>query len=240
GERVVEFRGADHVNKVVTEKGEYAVDEVLLAVGVRPDVDLAVRAGAKLGETGAVYVNEYMETTVPDVYAAGDVAEKVHRLTGRRVWIPLAPTANKEGQVAGGNAVRSRVLKFPGVVGTAVTKFFNLYIARTGLSEREATQLGFKTQSALIKARTKAHYMPGGGVVHVKLVAEESTGRILGGQIVGEGQVVASYADILAVALQSGYAVSDLFFSDIGYMPDTAPVWHPLIVAARVLSRGRL
>ena len=240
GEKVVEFRGADHVNKVVTEKGEYAVDEVLLAVGVRPDVDLAVRAGAKLGETGAVYVNEYMETTVPDVYAAGDVAEKVHRLTGRRVWIPLAPTANKEGQVAGGNAVRSRVLKFPGVVGTAVTKFFNLYIARTGLSEREAAQLGFKTQSALIKARTKAHYMPGGGVVHVKLVAEESTGRILGGQIVGGSQVVASYADILAVALQSGYTVSDLFFSDIGYMPDTAPVWHPLIVAARVLSRGKL
>jgi NADPH-dependent 2,4-dienoyl-CoA reductase/sulfur reductase-like enzyme len=240
GERVVEFRGTDHINKVVTEKGEYAVDKVLLAVGVRPNVDLAVRAGAKLGETGAVYVNEYMETTVPDVYAAGDVAEKVHRLTGKRVWIPLAPTANKEGQVAGGNAVRGRVLKFPGVVGTAVTKFFNLYIARTGLGEREAAQLGFKTQSALIKARTKAHYMPGGGVVHVKLIAEESTGRILGGQIVGEGQVVASYADILAVALQSGYTVSDLFFSDIGYMPDTAPVWHPLVVAARVLSRGRL
>ncbi|AAL64145.1 NADH oxidase (nox) [Pyrobaculum aerophilum str. IM2] len=240
GEKVVEFRGVEHVNKVVTEKGEYQVDEVILAVGVRPDVDLAVRAGAKLGETGAVYVNEYMETTVPDVYAAGDVAEKVHRVTGRRVWIPLAPTANKEGQVAGGNAVRNRILKFPGVVGTAVTKFYNLYIARTGLSEKDAAQLGFKTQSALIKARTKAHYMPGAETVHVKLIAEESTGRILGGQIVGKSPVVASYADILAVAVQSGYTVSDLFFSDIGYMPDTAPVWHPLIVAARVLSRGKL
>ncbi|MEM0276631.1 FAD-dependent oxidoreductase [Pyrobaculum sp.] len=240
GEKVVEFRGAEHVNKVVTEKGEYQVDEVVLAVGVRPDVDLAVRAGAKLGETGAVYVNEYMETTVPDVYAAGDVAEKVHRVTGRRVWIPLAPTANKEGQVAGGNAVRGRVLKFPGVVGTAVTKFYNLYIARTGLSEKEANALGLKAQSALIKARTKAHYMPGAETVHVKLIAEESTGRLLGGQIVGKSPVVAAYADILAVAVQSGYAVSDLFFSDIGYMPDTAPVWHPLIVAARVLSRGKL
>ena len=240
GEKVVEFRGADHVNKVVTEKGEYQVDEVVLAVGVRPDVDLAVRAGAKLGETGAVYVNEYMETTVPDVYAAGDVAEKVHRVTGRRVWIPLAPTANKEGQVAGGNAVKGRVLKFPGVVGTAVTKFYNLYIAKTGLSEKEANALGLKAQSALIKARTKAHYMPGAETVHVKLIAEESTGRLLGGQIVGKSPVVAAYADILAVAVQSGYAVSDLFFSDIGYMPDTAPVWHPLIVAARVLSRGKL
>ena len=240
GEKVVEFRGADHVSKVVTEKGEYQVDEVVLAVGVRPDVDLAVRAGAKLGETGAVYVNEYMETTVPDVYAAGDVAEKVHRVTGRRVWIPLAPTANKEGQVAGGNAVKGRVLKFPGVVGTAVTKFYSLYIAKTGLSEKEANALGLKAQSALIKARTKAHYMPGAETVHVKLVAEESTGRLLGGQIVGRSPVVAAYADILAMAVQSGYTVSDLFFSDIGYMPDTAPVWHPLIVAARVLSRGKL
>ena len=240
GEKVVEFRGDSHVNKVVTEKGEYPVDEVVLAVGVRPDVELAVRAGAKLGETGAVYVNEYMETTVPNVYAAGDVAEKTHRVTGRRVWIPLAPTANKEGQVAGGNAVKGRVMKFPGVVGTAVTKFYNLYIARTGLGEREAAQLGFKTQSALIKARTKAHYMPGAETVHVKLIAEESTGRVLGAQIVGKSPVVASYADIMAVAIQSGYTVSDVFFSDIGYMPDTAPVWHPLIVAARVLSRGKL
>ncbi|ACB40434.1 FAD-dependent oxidoreductase [Pyrobaculum neutrophilum] len=240
GEKVVELAGTGHVSKVVTEKGEYNVDEVILATGVKPDVDLALKAGAKLGETGAVYVNEYMETTVPDVYAAGDVVEKTHRLTGRRVWIPLAPTANKEGQVAGGNAVRGRVLKFPGVVGTAVTKFYNLYIARTGLSEREASQLGLKTQSALIKARTKAHYMPGAETVHMKLIAEESTGRILGAQVLGRSQIVAAYVDIVAVAAERGYTVSDMFFADIGYMPDTAPVWHPLIVAARVLSRGKL
>ncbi|ABL87789.1 FAD-dependent pyridine nucleotide-disulfide oxidoreductase [Pyrobaculum islandicum DSM 4184] len=240
GEKVVEFSGAGHVSKVITEKGEYKVDKVILAVGVRPDVDLAVKAGAKLGETGAVYVNEYMETTVPDIYAAGDVAEKTHRVTGRRVWIPLAPTANKEGQVAGGNSVKGRVLKFPGVVGTAVTKFYSLYIARTGLSEREARELGYKVQSTLIKARTKAHYMPGGEPVSIKLVAEESTGSILGAQIVGKSQIVASYADIIALAVQSRYTIEDLFFSDLGYMPDVAPVWHPLIVAARVLSRGKL
>lgn len=240
GERVVEFRGSSHVNAVVTEKGEYPVDEVILAVGVEPNVELAVSAGVKLGETGAVYVNEYMETSVPDVYAAGDAVEKVHKITGRRVWIPLAPTANKEGQVAGGNAARGRVMKFPGVVGTAVTKFYDMYIARTGLGEVEATRLGYRVQSALIKARTKAHYMPGGGVVHVKLVAEESSGRILGAQVVGWGQIVSAYVDIAALAIQSGYTISDVFFSDIGYMPDTAPVWHPLIVAARVLSRGHL
>ena len=126
---------------------------------VGPRLARPARSSVALGSLVVAVALIGMETTVPDVYAAGDVAEKVHRITGRRVWIPLAPTANKEGQVAGGNAVKGRVLKFPGVVGTAVTKFYDLYIARTGLGEKEAAQLGFKVQSSLIKARTKAHYM---------------------------------------------------------------------------------
>jgi NADPH-dependent 2,4-dienoyl-CoA reductase/sulfur reductase-like enzyme len=215
------------------------VDKVILAVGVKPDADLALKAGAKLGETGAVAVNEYMETAAPDVYAAGDVAEKVHRLTGRKVWIPLAPSANKEGQVAGGNAVKGRALRFPGVVGTAVTKFFDLYIARTGLGEEEAQRLGIKYDKAVIKARTKAQYYPGYAPVHVKMLADQS-GRILGVQALGWDHIVAAYADIAAVAIERGVTIEDLFFADIGYMPATAPVWHPLIVAARVLSRGKL
>jgi len=240
GEKVVEFRGSGgRVSAVVTEKGEYRVDKVILAVGVKPDADLALKAGAKLGETGAVAVNEYMETAAPDVYAAGDVAEKVHRLTGRKVWIPLAPSANKEGQVAGGNAVKGRALRFPGVVGTAVTKFFDLYIARTGLGEEEAQRLGIKYDKAVIKARTKAQYYPGYAPVHVKMLADQS-GRILGVQALGWDHIVAAYADIAAVAIERGATIEDLFFADIGYMPATAPVWHPLIIAARVLSRGKL
>lgn len=240
GEKVVEFRGSGgKVSAVVTEKGEYKVDKVIMAVGVKPDVDLALKAGAKLGETGAVAVNEYMETSAADIYAAGDVAEKVHRLTGRKVWIPLAPSANKEGQVAGGNAVKGRVLRFPGVVGTAVTKFFDLYVARTGLSEEEAQRLGIKYEKAVIKARTKAQYYPSYAPVHVKMLADAS-GRILGVQVLGWDHIVAAYADIAAVAIERGATIEDLFFSDIGYMPATAPVWHPLIVAARVLSKGRL
>ncbi|CCC82057.1 FAD-dependent oxidoreductase [Thermoproteus tenax] len=241
GERVVELKGSGGVvSAVLTERGEYRVDKVILAVGVRPDVELATKAGVKLGETGAVNVNEYMETSVPDVYAAGDVAEKVHRLTGRRVWIPLAPSANKEGQVAGGNAAKGRVLKFPGIVGTAATKFFDLYIARTGLSEFEAQQLGIKYEKAVIKARTKAQYYPGYAQVHVKMLAEQGTGRILGVQVLGWDHAVVSYADISAIAIERGATIEDMFFADISYMPATAPVWHPLIVAARVLSRGKL
>lgn len=242
GEKVVELRGSPDgkVNAVVTEAGAYKVDKVILAVGVRPDAELAVKAGARLGQTGAVEVNEYMEAGQPDVYAAGDVAEKVHKVTGRRVWIPLAPSANKEGQVAGGNSVKGRVLKFPGVIGTAATKFFDLYIARTGLSEAEAQQLGIKYDKALIKARTKAQYYPGYAQVQIKILAEQGSGRILGVQAVGYDHVVASYIDVAAVAVERGVTIEDLFFADISYTPSAAPVWHPLIVAARVLSRGKL
>lgn len=239
-EKVVEFRGASgRVERVVTEKGEYRVDRVVLAVGVRPNTDLAVKAGARLGPTKAVEVNEYMETSVPDIYAAGDVAEKRHRITGKRVWTPLAPIANKEGQVAGANAVKGRFLRFPGVLGTAVTKFKDLYIARTGLTVKEAEREGFKVVSKLIKARTRSHYYPEARPVYVKLVAEEASGRILGFEAAGWDPVVASYADIVAVAIQNNMTIEDLFFADIGYMPAAAPVWHPVIVAARVLSGGR-
>lgn len=145
-EKVVGFRGGvnGHVNKVITEKGEYNIDKVVMGVGVRPDVDLAVKAGARLGETGgAVWVNEYMETSVPNVYAAGDVAETWSLITGKRMYVALAPPANKMGgQVAGANAVKGRFLKFPGVLGTAVTKVFSLYVARTGLTERQARRRG--------------------------------------------------------------------------------------------------
>ncbi len=107
-------------------------------------MDLAVKAGARLGETGgAVWVNEYMETSVPNVYAAGDVAETWSLITGKRMYVALAPPANKMGgQVAGANAVKGRFLKFPGVLGTAVTKVFNLYVARTGLTEKQAREEG--------------------------------------------------------------------------------------------------
>lgn len=244
GEKVVGFRGGVNgsVNKVVTEKGEYEVDKVVMGVGVRPDVDLAVKAGgARLGETKAVWVNEYMETSVPNVYAAGDVAETWSLITGRRMYVALAPPANKMGgQVAGANAIKGKFLKFPGVLGTAITKVFDLYVARTGLTERQAREEGLKPVSASIKARTTAHYYPGGVQVSIKMTMDETSGRILGVQIVGPDRIVAGYIDAAAALIGKGATVDDFFFADLSYSPPTAPpVWHPLITAARVLSKGR-
>ncbi|MCS7146220.1 MAG: FAD-dependent oxidoreductase [Nitrososphaerota archaeon] len=224
---------------LATDKDEYAVDDVVLGIGVKPNVELAVEAGVKLGVTGAVSTNEYMETNVEGVFAAGDLVEKYHLVLRRKSWIPLAPAANKEGQVAGANAVKPGSLRMRGIVGTSVTKFKELYVARTGLSQVEAESNGFKVESTLITARSRAGYYPRGRDVTVKMVVEEKSGRILGVQAVGLDPVVASYADIAALAVERGLSIEDLFLSDLGYMPATAPVWHPLIVAARTLSKGR-
>ncbi len=239
-ETVVGFEGKEHVERIATTKDSYKVDGVILAIGVKPNVALAQKAGIRIGPTGAIEVNEFMETNISDVYAAGDVAEKIHRITKRRVWIPLAPTANKEGVVAGANAVRGRLLRFPGIIGTAITKFYDLYIARTGISEREAKELNIGYETKIIKARTKAHYYPSGRDVYIKMVIESNSNKIIGVQVVGWDPIVAGYIDIASIAIERGMRIEDIFFSDLSYMPATAPVWHPLIIAARVLSKGIL
>lgn len=239
-EKLVEIKGRSRAESIVTNKGEYRVDAVILATGVRPNIELAKEIGLRIGETGAVEVNEYMETSIEDIYAAGDLVEKYHRVLNKKVWIPLAPSANKEGLVAGANAVKHRFLKFPGIVGTAITKFYDLIIARTGLTENEAKQHNIHYEAKVIKARTKAHYYPGATEVHVKLIVEKSVGKVIGAQIIGKDHIVAGYVDIASVAIERGMTIEELFFSDLSYMPATAPVWHPLIVASRVLSKGKL
>ncbi len=240
GEKVIGFDGIERVESIVTNVNSYRVDGVILAMGVKPNVSLAQSAGIKIGSTGAIEVNEFMETNIDNVYAAGDVAEKMHRITKRKTWIPLAPTANKEGVVAGANAVKGRSLRFPGVIGTAITKFYDLYIARTGISEKEAKTLNIKYETKIIKARTKAHYYPSSRDVYIKMIIESSSSKIIGVQVVGWDPIVAGYIDVAAIAIERGMTIEDLFFSDLSYMPATAPVWHPLIVSARVLSRGIL
>jgi CoA-dependent NAD(P)H sulfur oxidoreductase len=108
---------------VITDAGEYEVDDVVMGIGVRPNVELAKTAGVKLGQTGVVATDEYMETNVTGIFAAGDLVEKHHLLLGRRVYLPLAPVANKEGQVAGANSISRGLLKMRGIVGTILTSF---------------------------------------------------------------------------------------------------------------------
>ncbi len=212
---------------------ELPADLVILAAGVRPTVALAEAAGIALGPTGAVAVDEQQRTNLPDIWAAGDVAEAHHRVTGEPAYLPLGTTANKQGRVAGENLAGGNA-QFPGIVGTAVVKVFELDAARAGLSESEAREKGFEVKTTAIKAPSQAHYMPGGGPLHVKLVYQPD-GRLLGVQMVGVA--AAKRIDVAAAALQAGWSIQALTELDLSYAPPFAPVWDPLLIAANVAAK---
>ena len=233
-EVVKSIEGKEKVEKVVTDRGEYKADLVIIATGVKPSVELAKQLGVKLGKSGAIATNPRMETNIENVYAAGDCAECKHMLTKKDVWIPLAPAGNKMGYVAGVN-MSGGYLEFPGVVGTQITKFFDLEIAKTGINEREAKEAGFNPKSAFIKAKTKVHYYPGAKDTFLKVFADKDTNRILGAQIVGY-EMVTMRVNVFATAIQAEFTTKDLFFSDLAYAPPFTPVWDPITVSARVLK----
>ena len=220
------------VRRVVSSKGTFEADLVLLAMGVRPNVALAKTAGVALGETGAIATDSQMRTNLPHVFAAGDCAEAYHRITGRGAYIPLGTTANKQGRVAGTNLGGGHA-QFEGIVGTMITKVLDVYAALAGLAEKEARALGYTVQSTTIQAGSRAHYYPGGRPMHIKLVVEEGNGSLLGGQIVGD-QGAGPRIDVLATALHKGMTVEELSRLDLAYVPPIAPVWDPLLVAANV------
>jgi NADPH-dependent 2,4-dienoyl-CoA reductase/sulfur reductase-like enzyme len=235
-EQAVEaFSGNGRVREVVSGNTSWPADLVIFSVGVRPNVSLAQRADILLGPTGAVGVDPRQHTNQPDIWAAGDIAETHHLITESPAYIPLGTTANKQGRVAGANAAGGEAT-FPGIVGTAVVKVFDLHAARTGLTEQQARAEGFEVESVSIKAPSRAHYMPDHSPIQVKLIFEKGSQRLLGGQMVGtEG--VAKRIDVIAAALQAYWTTYDLAELDLSYAPPFAPVWDPILVAANVANR---
>jgi NADPH-dependent 2,4-dienoyl-CoA reductase/sulfur reductase-like enzyme len=218
--------------RAVAAGEEFPVDMVILGAGIRPGVSLARQAGIALGPTGAVAVDGQMRTNLEGIYAAGDVAEAHHLVTGKPAYIPLGTTANKQGRTAGENIGGGQAV-FSGVVGTAVVKVFDSHAARTGLTEREAKKEGFDALAVTIKQGSRAHYYPGSTPLHVKLVFERQSGRLLGGQIVGRDEV-AKRVDVIAAALHAGWNVDDFSRLDLSYAPPFSPVWDALLIAANV------
>jgi NADPH-dependent 2,4-dienoyl-CoA reductase/sulfur reductase-like enzyme len=206
-------------------------DVVVLGLGVRPNVALAVEAGIPLGPSGGIAVDHRMRTQVEGVWAAGDCVESVHRLSGQRVVVALGTHANKQGRVAGIN-LGGGYATFPGVIGTAVTKVCDLEVARTGLSEAEAEAAGYRFVSAAVDSTTKAGYFPGAAKIRLKLVAEMRTGRLLGAQIVGR-EDAAKRIDVLATAIWNEMDVNEVLSLDLSYAPPFSPVWDPVLIAAR-------
>jgi NADPH-dependent 2,4-dienoyl-CoA reductase/sulfur reductase-like enzyme len=176
-----------------------------------------------------------MRTNLPDVYAAGDCAEAFHLVTGEPAYIPLGSTANKQGRAAGTNAAGGEAT-FGGVVGTMVVRAFDLAVACTGLTTAQAQALGYTVRAPMIRDLNASRYFPGAAPIYVKLVVDEETGRLVGGQIAGQ-RGVAKRIDVLATALHHRLTVADLQALDLSYAPPFAPVWDPILVAANVAAR---
>ena len=230
------FQGEDgRVRGVETEDETVPVDLAILGAGVEPRVELAQQAGIEVGPTGAIATDEYGETNVRDVYAAGDCAEATHTVTDTPDYVPLALTANRHGRAIGATIGGDLTPTGP-IAGTAVLKAFDLEVARTGVIDSErAEDAGFDPISKTLELPSRAHYYPGGTDITVTLVADETTGRVLGASMVGR-EGVAQRINSVATALHNDVTVPELERYDFAYAPPFSPVWDPVLTAAKVLN----
>jgi NADPH-dependent 2,4-dienoyl-CoA reductase/sulfur reductase-like enzyme len=230
-----EARGGQ-LSAVITDRRSLPTELAILGIGVRPNSELAEQAGIDLGAGKAIHVNSRQQTSIDGIWAAGDCADCFHLLRREPAYIPLGTVANKQGRVAGTN-LGGRYATLPGVVGTAITRFKDTEIARTGLTENECREQGLEFATALIESKAQAGYWPGAADIAVKLLAERGTGRLLGGQIVG-GHGSAKRIDTLATALHADMSVADLIDLDLSYAPPFSGTWDPVQVAARVVTKN--
>lgn len=232
GERVEEIVGKDRqVTGIKTDtKREIESDFIVLGTGVRPNSEIANDAGIELGYSNAIKVDEYMRTNVPSIYAAGDCATARNYITNKDTYLPLGTTANKQGRVAGENAAGGNV-RFMGIAGSAITKVFDLFVGKTGLTSQEALREGFDPAEEMIEDITRAGYYPGNKPIWIKIVADRKTSKVLGAQIVG-GEGVKERVDLIALALLLKADIRDLASYDACYVPPASPVWEPVNIAA--------
>ncbi len=234
-EIVTEFSGdSDGVKSVRTGTGkEFETDFVVICAGVTPNVEIVKDAGIELGVTGAIKVNERMETSIKDIYACGDCVEEHLVISDSKIWMPLGSNANKEGRTAAINACGGDD-KFHGVLGSAVTRCLNLTMSMTGLTEKKAASLGYKPVSVTVTKYDKVGYMPNVNNITLKLIADYETGLILGAQAVGAGDAD-KRINSLTAALLSKMTVDEFYKNDLTYAPPYSPTIDPLLNAAQIL-----
>ncbi len=221
-----------HVKSVVTDKGEYPADIVLIAVGVRPNIRLAEEMGLEIGETGAIKVDAHMRTSDPDIYAGGDCVENSNRVNGKPIYAPMGSTANKQGRVIADN-ICGISSEFKGVTGTAICKIFNCNVARTGLTEKMAKEQGYDYATVLCPSPDKAHFLDDAKLIIIKLIVDRNTRKLLGAQIVGPGDV-AKRMEVAVANIISGGPVTDIAQYDLAYAPPFSPAMDNIITAANI------
>ncbi len=235
--QVKKFQGKDTIESVVTDKGTYPADLVIIAIGNRPNVTLARQAGLEIGSTGAIKISPRMQTSDANIYAAGDCVENIDLVTQKPCYVPLGSTANKQGRVAavnicGGNDTFSPIL------GTVACKVFDYNVAVTGLTEHTAGQAGFDVVTVLVPAPDREHFVPGSQLVMLKLVVDKKSRRLLGAQAIGSGNGD-KRIDVAATAIASQMTVEQIANLDLCYAPPYSPVIDNIITAANV-ARNKL
>lgn len=220
---------------LLSDDTNLATDMILLSTGVQPNVELAASAGIELGVTGAIKVNSKMETNISNIYACGDCIEHFHIVTGNPIYRPLGSTANKTGRIAGDSLTGGNLL-FRGVLGTGIFRIFDLTVALTGLSEREAQELGYDIVVCHNIKPNKPQYM-GGKEMVIKGIADRVTGRLLGTQIVGYDGVD-KRIDIFATAITFKAKVEDLFHLDLAYAPPFSTTKDPVMYTGMILDNA--
>lgn len=225
------------VQAVLVGEQRIPADMVVLATGVRADSRLAKKAGCRVRADGTVKVDAGMRTGVEGVWACGDLVAFEHRVTKKPVFLPLALHANRSGRIVGENLAGGHE-SFPGVLGTAITRFQDLEVASTGLTGHAAQEAGLDVVVGDTKAMNRAGYMPGAGEIQVRMVAERATGRLVGVQMVGPPGT-AMRIDTAAALIWKGASLEEVEAMDLAYNPPFSPVWDPLAIAARLLEKER-
>jgi len=221
--------------KMSTSNGDLDADLVLMGVGTHYNTALAQSIGIEMGESGAIKVDFHQKTSRENVWAVGDCCEAFHRVAGKWVYFPLGDVANKQGRVAGQN-IGGASVKFPGIVGAQAFKAFKLEVAATGLTEEEAVKYGFEPVSSLIWGLPIGRPMAQGEKLGIKLVGDKKTGKLLGGQCIGEKGAV-QRVSALSIALWSGLTVDELGYVDLPYAPPFGGAWDAIHIAAQDLAR---
>lgn len=231
---VVKFEGDKHIEKVITRKGlEIKTDMCILATGVKPNVEIAKKAGIIIGETGAIKVNKRMQTNFPDIYACGDCAEKYNLIDQTPAWFALGSIANKEARTAAINACGGEDT-FEGVQGSAVTRYFGFTMSITGYTEREAKIRGYDVECATVTKYDKAGYMPNAKNITIKLIVNAKNREIIGAQGIGCGDADKRINAVVG-AIQENMTIDDFLSVDLTYAPPFSTPIDPLVNAGYII-----
>jgi NADH oxidase (H2O2-forming) len=235
GTGVSEVLGGDSVTGVVAGGEQVPADVLVVATGIRVNSELAQQAGCTIGAFRGILTSMRMETSVKDVYAAGDCAETVSLITHRPVLYQLGTIAVRHGKVAGTNAAGGYAV-FPGALGSCTSKLFDLEIGATGLTEALAIRHGITPLVGSVTSKTRADYYPGALPIKIKLVFDRESELLVGGQIVG-GEEVTQRVNALSFAIQKQMTLRELMKADTAYTPPLCETWEPIVFAAETALR---